>query len=68
MPARESLYPHDWFSKARQDLRTVEILLRERGDAEVIGFHLQQTVEKYLKGYLLAQGWKLERIHDLEVL
>jgi HEPN domain-containing protein len=68
MPLEESLYPQDWFSKARQDVRTVEILLREEGDAEVAGFHLQQAVEKYLKGYLLSQGWELQRIHNLEIL
>jgi len=68
MPREESLYPQDWFAKARQDVRTVEILLREEGDAEVAGFHLQQAVEKYLKGYLLSQGWELERIHNLETL
>ena len=68
MPLEESPYPQDWFAKARQDVRTVEILLREEGDAEVAGFHLQQAVEKYLKGYLLSQGWELQRIHNLEVL
>ncbi len=68
MPAKESLYPRDWFNKALQDVRTVEILLRAQGDAEVAGFHLQQAAEKYLKGYLLSQGWKLERIHNLEAL
>ena len=49
MPLEESFYPQDWFAKARQDVRTVEILLREKGDAEVTGFHLQQAVEKYLR-------------------
>jgi len=68
MPLKESRYPQDWFDKARRDVRTVEILLREEGDAEVAGFHLQQAVEKYLKGYLLSQGWELQRIHNLEAL
>jgi HEPN domain-containing protein len=68
MPLEESFYPRDWFDKARQDVRTVEILLREEGDAEIAGFHLQQAVEKYLKGYLLSQGWELQRIHNLEAL
>lgn len=31
MPREESQYPQDWFSKARQDMRTVDILLREGG-------------------------------------
>jgi HEPN domain-containing protein len=25
-------------------------------------------VEKYLKGYLLSKGWKLQKVHDLETL
>ena len=68
MPAKESLYPRDWFNKALKDVRTVEILLREHGDADVAGFHLQQAAEKFLKGYLLSRGWKLERIHNLDIL
>jgi HEPN domain-containing protein len=42
---RNPFNPQDWFAKARQDVRTVEILLREGGDAEVAGFHLSQAVE-----------------------
>jgi HEPN domain-containing protein len=68
MRHKESLYPQDWFAKAQKDLHTVEILMREQGDAEVAGFHLQQAAEKYLKGYLLSQGWQLQRTHNLEVL
>jgi len=30
--------------------------------------HIQQAIEKYLKGYLLSGGWTLERIHDLPTL
>lgn len=29
---------------------------------------LQEAVERYLKGYLISRGWKLERIHDLNRL
>ncbi len=31
-------------------------------------FRLQQAIEKCLKGFLLSRGWRLQRIHDLEVL
>ena len=61
---KESLYPADWIEKARRDLRRVKVLLAD-DDTEGAGFHLQQGLEKYLKGYLLSRGWKLERIHDL---
>jgi len=29
---------------------------------------LQESVERYLKGFLLSHGWQLERIHDLNRL
>jgi HEPN domain-containing protein len=68
MPGKESLAPQDWFRKADADIQTVEILLSHGGNMEVAAMHIQQTVEKYLKGYLLATGWQLDRIHDLPAL
>lgn len=67
MGKKESLYPKDWFNKAAKDMKRVEILLKE-DDIEGAGFHLQQTIEKYLKGYLLAKGEKLRRLHELDDL
>ena len=68
MPDRkESLYPKDWIEKAKKDLHRVKVLLADN-DTEGAGFHLQQAIEKYLKGYLLSRGWKLEYIHDLPKL
>lgn len=68
MPGKESLIPIDWFRKADADLRTVEILLAQGGDTEIAAMHIQQAMEKYLKGYLLAKGWKLRKTHDLPEL
>ncbi len=67
MPPKNSLYPKDWFRIAEKDLKRAEHLLA-MDDPEGAGYHLQQAVEKYLKGFLLSKGWKLKRIHDLEVL
>ncbi len=68
MPARrESLYPFDWLAKAQQDFKRIKARLNE-GDLEDAAFHLQQSVEKCLKAYLLSKGWKLKKIHDLEAL
>jgi len=64
---KESRLPDDWFEKARQDLRRVEVLLADN-DVEGAGYHLQQAAEKYLKGFLLGKGWPLKRTHDLEIL
>ena len=39
-----------------------------RDATEDAAFHLQQAVEKFLKGFLISNGWKLRKIHDLEAL
>lgn len=67
MPAKDSLYPQDWFRIAEKDFKRAQNLLIV-DDPEGAGYHLQQAVEKNLKGFLLFKGWKLKRIHDLEVL
>lgn len=67
MPREESLYPADWLRLAERDWKRVERLLDEH-DPELAGFCLQQAVEKFLKAFLLARGWQLRRIHDLEAL
>lgn len=64
---QESLYPSDWFRYGKKDLRRVRYML-DMNDPEAAGFFLQQALEKYLKGYLLAKGWRLKKIHQLDVL
>jgi HEPN domain-containing protein len=67
MRGGESSYAQDWFAKAQADMRRVDILL-QADDPEDAAFHLQQAIEKYLKGYLLERGWALERTHNLPAL
>ena len=62
--AKESILLLDWFKKAEVDLKSAKILL-DNETLETAAFHIQQAVEKYLKGYLLGKGWKLIRTHDL---
>jgi len=68
MPVPDSLIPSEWFAKADDDIRAAELLLAHNGPLSIASFHVQQAVEKYLKGYLLSTGWSLARIHDLEAL
>ncbi|MBI5886596.1 MAG: HEPN domain-containing protein [Deltaproteobacteria bacterium] len=56
-----------WLEKADMDLRRVSLRLEE-GDKDDAAFHLQQAIEKYLKAFLLAKGWQLRKVHDLEAL
>ena len=67
MRREESHYPQDWFRIGDKELKRAHNLFR-LADLEGAGFNIQQAIEKYLKGYLLAQGWELRRIHDLETL
>lgn len=67
MPPKDSLYPKDWLRLSARDWKRAEQLLN-LDDPEGAGYHLQQAVEKYLKAFLLSKGWKLKRIHDLEIL
>ncbi len=62
-----SQYPEDWKAIARKDLKRVSRNLKEK-DLEASAFFLQQTLEKYLKAFLLEKGWKLEKIHILPTL
>ncbi|MBN1250205.1 MAG: HEPN domain-containing protein [Anaerolineae bacterium] len=49
-------------------MEAASILLEQGGPLAIAAFHIQQAIEKYLKGYLLNTGWQLRRIHDLETL
>ena len=61
-------YAGSWLSVALDDLQVAETTLEQHLSPNVAGMLLQQAVEKYLKGYLILKGWRLERIHDLEAL
>jgi len=59
----------EWISKAENDYRACGILLEApEYPADVVAFHLQQTVEKYLKAILVLQQKRIKKIHDLEAL
>jgi HEPN domain-containing protein len=63
--------PLAWRSFADRDLQTARIL-HGREDTEtfayIITFHAHQSVEKYLKGLLVAHGEEPPRIHALPEL
>jgi HEPN domain-containing protein len=67
MQPDDSIVPSEWLQIAERDLIRLERALRD-ADGEQAGFYLQQSVEKFLKAFLLAHGWRLRRTHDLEAL
>ncbi len=60
----------EWVAKAEGDAKGAATLHRRRKDplSDLVCFHCQQCVEKYLKALLLHQGDVPPRIHDLTQL
>ena len=62
-----SVILEDWKKVAQKDWERIKRNLRD-DDAEAAGYFLQQSLEKYLKTFLLQHGWKLRKIHALHDL
>lgn len=67
MKKKDSLYPPDWIRVAKKDWQRMKRMFEDE-DAEATGYFLQQSLEKYLKAFLLQRGWKLKKIHTLYTL
>ena len=52
---------------ARKDWMSIYPMLEE-ANAEAAGHFLQQSLEYYLMAFLLQNGWKLRKIHELDSL
>lgn len=60
--------PQDWFRAGEIRLRSADHLVEVEGVTESVIELLQEAVERYLKGFLILNGWKLRKIHDLSAL
>lgn len=59
----------EWFEFAKRDLESAKFLMNMYPrPIEIICYHCEQSAEKYLKGYLIYKGSKVERTHDLILL
>lgn len=67
MNHNDSRYPEDWFKIGEKEIKRAKNLMA-LADLEGAGFNIQQSIEKYLKGYLISKGWQLRRTHNLEIL
>lgn len=50
---------------AEKDFRSAKILFEHNADNEIVCFHCQQAIEKYLKGYLIFKTGELQEGHSL---
>ena len=58
-----------WFNKGNNDLNTGNFILTMLNPpSDIICFHSQQSVEKYLKGFLAFHKLEIPRTHELEQL
>lgn len=55
----------EWIEAARKDLKGAEILYKGTGVEELVAFHCQQSVEKYLKAFLIKETGILHSGHYL---
>jgi len=60
--------PAHWFLFAAERLRAADALFGAAGASSSVVELLQESIERYLKGYLIAHGWPLQKIHNLAVL
>ncbi len=69
MPKRPVETPREWLRYAEGDLGVAEREMQSQSPAyHTICFLCQSAAEKFLKGYLIAQGWALEKTHDIAAL
>jgi len=58
-----------WLDKATEDLRLIENEIKlEDPLYNIIVFHIQQFVEKYLKAFLISKNINPERTHNIDLL
>ncbi len=55
----------EWLSRADKDIKEAKFLFDNDRPLEHVALFLHQAVEKYLKGFLIHNGWNLEKTHDL---
>ncbi len=56
----------EWFEKGNHDLRAAEVIFRQGEPLfDIVCFHTQQCVEKYLKGFLSFHEIEVRKTHDL---
>lgn len=60
--------PADWFELAAERLSIADLARANQGLTATGVECLQEAAERYLKGFLVAKGWTLEKTHDLERL
>jgi len=55
----------EWLLRGNRDLDEAKFLFENERPLEDVAYFVHQAIEKYLKAFLIFNGWELEKIHDL---
>jgi len=55
----------EWVLKADKNLEEAKFLFENNRPLEDVAYFIHQAIEKFLKAFLIFNGWELEKIHDL---
>ena len=55
----------EWLLRANKDLEEAKFLFEHNRPLEDSAYFVHKAIEKYLKAFLIFNGWELEKIHDL---
>lgn len=58
----------EWFERGKHDFESAQLLYDEEGYTDSIAYHIQQAIEKYLKGFLVLNGKNPPKTHELDTL
>lgn len=58
----------EWIQVADYDIDTVRLLLKERGHAPIIIYHMHQAIEKLLKALLCSFDIDVPKSHNIDKL
>lgn len=58
----------EWLILASHDADTVELLIKEKGHADIIIYHIHQAIEKLLKTLIVKADKPIEKTHFLDKL
>ncbi len=60
--------PQDWLFLAEERLRAADALFSHEGSTLSGVELLQESIERFLKAFLVSRGWPLRKVHDLAFL
>lgn len=67
-PPPPELDPREWFAQGWRRRELVRVAADREGFTPEAVELLQGAAERWLKGYLLSQGWRLIKTHNLDTL